>query len=311
MSTFSKSMSYLTLSQSSSVSDMIKKSIKEYSVVELDRLTSQLVDMANTPVNKGAMRLLQGKGSHQIKILSSVDRKIVSMALPFATYRSGGMVITNAYLDNVGKVLGDRVTGSSSNLFALLDAAYVANNCFDTYGELTNRDIMVPLMNVYTDMVVGVFNVMVHARADKKLSDMITYGARRFFLTNMLQIDDEESVGTIAVKGLNNIDQMEYEQAVESYKEIDVDHGTLEDWLKWVSEISPKTKAVNKQIFIEKWLRNYGEYAYFAMDNAEYLVGVVFLTMASVPGFNRSLQILIKNTKTITKLNVALYNFGS
>lgn len=311
MSNFSKSMSYKMLDRSSSISSMIKRTIREYTEVDIEKISAQMIDMESTPLNHSVMRMIQGKknASHQLKMMTATDQKISTMALPFATYRSGGNIITMAYIDNIGRVTGDKVIAPTASLYAMLGSAYIANTVFDSYSELTNRDIMIPLMNVYVDMVIGVFNVIVHARADKKLSDIITYGARRFFLENMINIDDD-AVSNIAIKGLNNIDQGEYEKARLMYEDAGIKDGTLEDWINWSKKISSKTTNMNVKLFIEKWLRQYGEYSYFAMDNVEYLIGSILMTLAATNGFSRQLSALIKNSKSINKLHATLYSFG-
>lgn len=311
MSNFTKSMSYLTLNGSTSISGMIKKSIKEYEEIEIEKISGQMIDMESTPLNRAALKLIQGKsGNHQIKMLTAGGEKCISLVLPFATYRSGGKIITNAYVDNICRVTGDKVVGTSDALFSMLGSAFVANSVYEDYGDLTNRDLMIPLMNIYVDMMIGVFNVMVHARADKKLSDILTYGSRRFFLENMLNITDSDSVANIAIKGLNNIDQGEYEKTRLSYDELDIPNGNLEQWLNWVKKISSKTSGISKKLFIEKWIRQYGEYSYFAMDNIEYLIGSILMTMAFITGYSRTLQALIKASKTISKLHSALYTYS-
>lgn len=310
MSNFTKSMSYTMLNRTSSISSMIKHTIKEYTEVDIEKISSQMIDMEHTPLNRSVMKKLQGNNStnHTLKMMTATDQKIVTMALPFATYRQGGSVITMAYVDNIGRVTGDRLVAPTNALYSMLGGAYIANSTFDSYSELTNRDIMIPLMGVYVDMMMGIFNVAVHARADKKLSDLITYGARRFFLENMLGINDD-AVANIAIKGLDNIDQGEYETANFTYSEANIKDGTLEDWINWSKKISPKTVNMSVKLFIEKWLRQYGEYSYFAMDNIEYLICSVLMTLATVNGFSRQLYTLIKNSKNINKLHSALYSF--
>ena len=312
MSNFTKSMSYSMLNKSSSISSMIKKTIKEYTEVDISKISGQMIDMEYTPLNRSVMKMMQGKNSsnHHLKMMTASDQKIVTMVLPFATYRAGSNVVTMAYIDNIGKVTGDKVVASTNALYAMLGGAYIANSVFDSYSELTNRDIMIPLMNIYVDMVMGVFNVVVHARADKKLSDIITYGARRFFLENMLNIDDSDAVANIAIKGLNNIDQGEYEKANLMYADAAVKDGTLDDWINWSKKISSKTANMSVKLFIEKWIRQYGEYSYFAMDNVEYLIGSILMTLATVNGYSRQLHTLIKNSKSINKLHATLYSFG-
>lgn len=298
------------LNRSSSISSMIKQTIKSYTEVDIEKISSQMIDMEHTPLNRAVMKKLQGRNTsnHQLKMMTVTDQKIATMVLPFATYRQGGTVVTMAYVDNIGRVTGDKLFASTNSLYALLGSAYIANSTFDSYSELTNRDIMIPLMGIYVDMVLGIFNVIVHARADKKLSDLITYGARRFFLENMLGIDDD-AVANIAIKGLDNIDQGEYEAASITYSDANIKDGTLEDWINWTKKISPKTANMSVKLFIEKWLRQYGEYSYFGMDNVEYLICAVMMTLASVNGFSRQLYTLIKNSKGITKLHSALYSF--
>ena len=309
MSNFTKSMTYQFLSRSVSVSSMIKRTIKEYLEVDLDKIASQMISMEEIPLNRYAAKLMQGNSRNQIKLMTAGDTKIVSTALPFATYRANNSITTMVYLDNFAKITSNKVLSESIPFFSVLGAAAIANKSFDSYGELTNKDIMIPTMNVYVDMVLGIFNILVHARADKKLSDIITYGARRFFLRNMLDIQDY-AVETIAIKGLENISQEEYIAAKEKYDNINVDDGTFEKWIKWSQSISPKTKGINEKLIIEKWIRQYGEYSYFGLDNVEYLIGAILMTLGAVPGFSRSLQALIKNTKTVSKLKVALYSFG-
>lgn len=308
MSKFTKSMSYQMLDGSSSVSGMIKKSIVKYRALDVSYISAQMIDMEETPLNREAMKLVQGADkTHEIKLMNYQDEKVVSSALPFATYRSNGKLITNVYVDNIGKVSGDRLVCPSKSLYAVLGSAYIANSVFDSYGDLTNRNIMIPLMNIYSDMVIGIFNVLVHARADKKLLDLITYGTRRFFLEWMLGLDANDTA-SIAIKDLNNIDQGEYEKARIEYDDI-VGDGNLEKWLQWIKKLSPKTKDIDKKLFITRWLRQYGEFSYFAMDNVEYLISTVMMTLGNCTGYSRSLQMLIKQSKYLTKLNASLYTF--
>lgn len=310
MANFTSTMSYKMLNASSNIGGLIKKSIKNYTELDIDKISGQMIDMDHTPLNRGAMWLLRGQsGNRSIKMMVATDERYITMALPFVTYSSGGKIVTNVYVENIGRVAGEKFICNTNALYSLLGAGYIANSVFQDYGDLTGRDLMVPLMNVYTDMVVGIFNVLVHARADKKLSDIITYGARRFFIENMINVDDEDSVSHLCIKGLNNIEQSDYEKAKQSYDDTGVKEGTLETWLKWVCKISPKTATINKKVFIERWIKMYGEYSFFAMDNVEYLIGAILMTMAFVNGYNRSLQTLIKNTKTYNKLNSALNGF--
>lgn len=309
MSKFTKTMSYRMLENTSGVSSMIKKSIKSYVVCPMDVISGQMLDMEDIPLNREAMKLVQGiDKSHQIQLLTHETDKVVSMALPFATYRANGRLVTNVYLDNIGKIVGDRLHCPTKSLYAVLGAAYIANSVFDSYGDLQNRGIMLPLMQIYTDMVTGIFNVLVHARADKKLLDLLTYGSRRFFLEQMLDVNPDDTAN-MAIKGLNNIEQGDYEQAKLWYDDIVGEHGDLEEWLKWTAKLSPKTKEIDKKMFLTRWLRQYGEFAYFSMDNIEYLISTVLMTLAASNGYSRSLQMLIKQSKYINKLNTTLYSF--
>lgn len=288
---------------------MIKSSLKEYNIVDLSKISSQMIEMESTPLNRSAMKLLQGRSNDRIQMLTASSEKIITMALPFATYKSGGKVITNAYVDNIGKISGDRLVCAAPILYSMLDGAYIANRCFDSYSSLTNRDIMVGLMNIYSDMVIGVFNVAIHARADKKLSDLLTYGSRRFLLERMLNIDDEDSVSTISIKGLQNIEQGEYEAAKAKYEELAVNSGTLEDWIKWTRTLSPKCREFTVKLFVEKWIRLYGEFAFFGMDNVEYLIGSILMTLCNANGYSRQFQTLIKNSKSYNKFITAIHSF--
>lgn len=310
MSNFSKTMSYKMIDKASPIAADIKRSNKEYTEVDIEFITSQIMAMEQTQLNKSALKLVNGKPDRSIKMLTATSNKFISNAIPFATYKTSDGIITNAYLDNVGKIKGDRFIGSPEATFALLSAASVANSVYDDYGNLTGKDLMLPLMNIYVDMVVGVFNVLIHTRSDKKLLDVITYATRRFFLERMLNLDDD-GVGDIAIKGLNNIDQSLYEKIQNLYdsKTIVVENG-LDQWLDCIMKISPRSAQISKKLFIEKWIRQYGEYAYFAMDNVEYLVWSILGSLAFIPGFSRQLQVIIKNSTSITKLRVALFSYN-
>jgi hypothetical protein len=310
MANFSKTMSYKMLDKTSSIAGDIKRSIKEYTEVDHELITSQILSMENNALNKMALKLVQGGRSQRIQMMTATSDKFISTAMPFATYKSSNGTVTNAYIDNVGRVSGSRLVGASEAVFSLLGSAAIANTVFDDYGPLTHKDLMIPLMNVYVDMVIGVFNVLIHTRSDKKLLDVITYASRKFFLECMLNISDD-SVNDIAIKGLNNIDQSIYEKIKNLYEssDITVENG-LEKWLQCIEKISPRSAQVNKKVFIEKWIRQYGEYAYFAMDNVEYLIWAILGSLAFIPGLSRQLQVIIKNSKTITKLRVALFSFN-
>jgi hypothetical protein len=304
MNTFKDSSTYVLLNSVNNISEIVKRALTEYETASVESIQKQLIDLRTSPI-KLTQSALKAFSEGRIILMYAKLEKVIPASLPFISITKGSDNVTLAFLDNIAPVVNGQFRGNTESLESLISSAYVSLLIRDTgYSVIQRIDIITVVMEIYDNIISNILNTSLGVKSDKVLFDVVTYAIRKFFLYNMMAIDDKDANEKLSIDGLNYMEDSVYSRIATSYDNAGIKD--LNQLLEWLKKINARLAQLNPRVFYDRFIRAYQQTSYFAMDNIEYLLYTIIGSLDGSNAVSPAIKTIVKNVKGVSKLSVAL-----
>ena len=195
-----------------------------------------------------------------VLIPSQIGHKAIIFLNPFCNMRSDGLLSIRGNL-----------------LYTLMESAYLAKNFADNYNAIKN-DTLVRQQGalMYANIFIKPINKMFNTNLDSIREGKILYLASKFYLKNVLGIDNDEYIHNVGCKIANRVSPY-------TLKEVDslVDEEAYQDLGTFIQALGDERLQLGFEgkLQIRNYLFNYismfGESAPFALESMIYFIFMV------------------------------------
>ena len=227
---------------------------------------SLLKQRVMTEFKEGRIELLYADNIQVSKLMpfvlipSQIGHKAIIFLNPFCNMRSDGLLSIRGNL-----------------LYTLMESAYLAKNFADNYNAIKN-DTLVRQQGalMYANIFIKPINKMFNTNLDSIREGKILYLASKFYLKNVLGIDNDEYMFNVASKIANRVSPY-------TLKEVDslVDEEAYQDLGTFIQALGDERLQLGFEgkLQIRNYLFNYismfGESAPFALESMIYFIFMV------------------------------------
>ena len=186
--------------------DNISKRIVEgFKGKELTRenLAEQFLSIELHESSKIKQRVLSEYSEGKIKLVYAPDEAGITSSLPFVMRpMSGGKLQAVIFINPFGNIRQDgTVNIPTKKLYVLMESAYFAKNFLENYNRYKNDNILIQQGAIlYANMFVKPINKQFNLNLDREKENKVIFLAAKFYLKNILGLQNEEVVFNIAMK---------------------------------------------------------------------------------------------------------------
>ena len=195
-----------------------------------------------------------------ILIPSQMGHKVVIFLNPFCNMRSDGLL---------------SIRGNT--LYTLLESAYLAKNFADNYNSVKNDTLMRQQgALMYANIFIKPINKMFNTNLDSVREGKILFLATKFYLKNVLGIDNEEYIFNVGTKVANRVSPFTLQEVNnlvddEAYEDISTFIQALGDE-RLLLGFEGKLQLRN---YLYNYITMYGEAAPFCLESMIYFIFMV------------------------------------
>ena len=212
----------------------------------------------------------------------------VPTSIPFILTKdaeNGGIVQAIAVIDNYAQfddANENRVVIDANKLYCFLETAYIAREIQLGFNTIRHNTTMyTDAVSIYAHMFIKVLNREYALNVDKTAYNKVLFLASKFFMLNLLQMQDSEMIFNYAMKAAGNISPIAIKRindtlTIDSYKDL----GAFVQALASVGYlvINGLSKITVRE-FVAKFIRAYGNASLFALEHLSYFIFAIISTI--------------------------------
>lgn len=304
-SSLNDSIVFSTINKQSILTSTIVKCIKSSIVIEEKHIEEQLIQINRTRLSPLVDKVLSAYNKGDIVILYSKVTK-VPQAVPFVILKSEGKVKAYIFISNYCSLVDNKQVGGEEylnipmkDLYVLMEGAYTALS-YNTYpiSITKNLGLMRITSNVYTSMIMRIFNKEYALSMDINVYNRVSYCVSRFYLEKIWGSNNEEINNAYAIGNILNPNKMDLLIIKDSYDNATINN--IQDLLNFLKTVSPRLEKLNMRYFTDCYIRTYKAGALFGMECLPYFLYTMECSLIGSFLVNQPiLSDIYKNTKNI------------
>lgn len=304
-SSLNDSIVFSTVNKQSILTTTIIKCIKSSIIIEEKHIEEQLIQINRTRLSPLVDKVLDAYRNGDIVILYSKITK-VPQAVPFVVLKSEGKLKAFIFISNYCSLIDNKQTGGEQylnipmkDLYVLMEGAYTALS-YNLYpvSITKNLGLMKITSNVYTSMIMRIFNKEYALSMDINTYNRVSYCISRFYLEKIWESKNDEVNNAYAIGNILNPNKMDLMIIKDSYDNAKITNIT--ELLSFLKTISPRLEKLNMRYFTDCYIRTYKAGALFGMECLPYFLYTMECSLIGSFLVNQPiLSDIYKNTKNI------------
>ena len=219
-----------------------------------------------TEFKEGNIELIYAENIQMSKLMpfvlipTQMGHKVIIFLNPFCNMRSDGLLSIRG-----------------NNLYTLLESAYLAKNFADSYNSIKN-DTLVRQQGalMYANIFIKPINKMFNTNLDTVREGKVLFLASKFYLKNVLGIDNEEYIFNVGTKIANRVSPFTLQEVNNI-----VDDEAYEDISTFIQALSDERLQLGFEgklqlrNYLYTYITMYGESAPFCLESMIYFIFMV------------------------------------
>lgn len=198
---------YRHLNGSNGLSNSIMGTLKEGRTLDSKDVEEAFMTINKNfkyPLKYDVMKEFETKG---LVLLYAPEKIRIPTCLPFFLTKNNNGVVSVVNVDIYGKM--NKETGSvnidAKKLYCMMEGAYFARKYFRHHQELSKRNVIITDgSSIYANMFTRVLNKRYALNIDRSKMHKVIFLASKFYMINILQMKDSETVTNYALKNCVN-----------------------------------------------------------------------------------------------------------
>jgi hypothetical protein len=194
---------YRNLNGSNAVSNGVMRALKEGTVLKKENLEEAFLIINKNFKFPLKYRVLDEFEKGEIILIYSPDNVRIPVAMPFFLTKSGDKVVAVVIVDTYGKMDPEtkNVNIDAKKLYCMMEAASLAKTYYYHSNELSKRNVIITSgSSIYSNMFARVLNKKYALNVDKSRFHKVILLASKFYLINILGLQDNEMTFNYALK---------------------------------------------------------------------------------------------------------------
>lgn len=253
----------------------IQDSLKQGKIISQTELEEQFLMIKKYIQSAIKPKILSELNQGTIKLIYAPKEVQRITSVPFVMSIDNGVLTANVFVSSFGNMREDgSISVDYRKLYTLMESAYLAKKFLSGYDRFRNNSVLIRGCVVYANMFVKPLNKRFNLHTDRNRENSILFLAAKFYLKNVLGIQNEELIFNNAIKackGGNPILLKELNNIVpeEAFKTI----GTFLEALK-DNKLNLGLSSLTARGYLELYISLYGGATVFALELLPYFLFV-------------------------------------
>lgn len=263
--------------------DTVQKTLTKSDILSKEELEEQFILIKKYVKSALKIKVLKEVEDNNIRLLYAPDDINKITSLPFIMSVEGGDLIGNVIVSSFGNRRQDGVVNVDyRKLYTLMESAFIAKRFLSNYNKYRNNMILVGASSMYASMFVKPLNKKFNVHLDRNRENTIMFLAAKFYLKNLLGIQNEDIVFNTAMKACKTPNPLILKEADvviddEAYKDL----GTFLNALK-EDKLNIGLKNLTNRGYLEEYISLYGGSTVFGLEMLPYWLYVVNASISSM-----------------------------
>lgn len=263
--------------------DTVQKTLTKSDILSKEELEEQFILIKKYVKSALKIKVLKEVEDNNIRLLYAPDDINKITSLPFIMSVEGGDLIGNVIVSSFGNRRQDGVVNVDyRKLYTLMESAFIAKRFLSNYNKYRNNMILVGASSMYASMFVKPLNKKFNVHLDRNRENTIMFLAAKFYLKNLLGIQNEDIVFNTAMKACKTPNPLILKEADvviddEAYKDL----GTFLNALK-EDNLNIGLKNLTNRGYLEEYISLYGGSTVFGLEMLPYWLYVVNASISSM-----------------------------
>ena len=270
-----KTFIYTYLNKSNGLTNNIGALLSNGTVVSEKNVEEAMITIMKNFKFPLKYKVVEDFKSGNIILMHNATSKLPT-CLPFVlTKNSDGRVVAVVCVDLYGAV--NKETGDISidpkKLYCMMEAAYLAKVCFFHDKQLATRNVIISHGSyIYSGMFTRVLNKKYALNIDKSKLHKVTMLSSKFYLINILGLDDNEMTFNYAIKNCPNGNILSLKEANGILKA--EDYSTIETFIHALKspELGLNFKDLTVRNYLEAFINMYDSSALLGLESFPYFL---------------------------------------
>ena len=263
--------------------DSIQDTLTQGDILSQKELEEQFVLMKKYVKSPLKLKIFSELENGGIRLLYAPDSVSKITSLPFIMSVADGKLCANVVVSSFGNRRQDGLVNIEyRKLYTLMKSAYIAKQFLTKYEKYRNNSALTHACVIYANMFVKPINKRFNIHLDRNRENTILFLAAKFYLKNLLGIQNEEIVFNTAMKAckggnillLKEADSMIPEEAF-------TDLGTFLEELK-KDNLNIGLSGLTGRGYLESFISLYGGGTVFGLEMMPYWLYVVNASISSM-----------------------------
>ena len=263
--------------------DTVQKTLTKSDILSKEELEEQFILIKKYVKSALKIKVLKEVEDNNIRLLYAPDDINKITSLPFIMSVEGGDLIGNVIVSSFGNRRQDGVVNVDyRKLYTLMESAFIAKRFLSNYNKYRNNMILVGASSMYASMFVKPLNKKFNVHLDRNRENTIMFLAAKFYLKNLLGIQNEDIVFNTAMKACKTPNPLILKEADvviddEAYKDL----GTFLNALK-EDKLNIGLKNLTNRGYLEEYISLYGGSTVFGLEMLPYWLYIVNASISSM-----------------------------
>lgn len=267
----------------STILDTVQKTLTKSDILSKEELEEQFILIKKYVKSALKIKVLKEVEDNNIRLLYAPDDINKITSLPFIMSVEGGNLIGNVIVSSFGNRRQDGIVNVDyRKLYTLMESAFIAKRFLSNYNKYRNNMILVGASSMYASMFVKPLNKKFNVHLDRNRENTIMFLAAKFYLKNLLGIQNEDIVFNTAMKACKTPNPLILKEADvviddKAYKDL----GTFLNALK-EDKLNIGLKNLTNRGYLEEYISLYGGSTVFGLEMLPYWLYVVNASISSM-----------------------------
>lgn len=253
----------------------VQESLKQGKILSQDELEEQFVMIKKYVQSAIKPKILNELNQGTIKLIYAPKEVQRITSVPFVMSIDNGTLTANVFVSSFGNMREDgTVSVDYRKLYTLMESSYLAKKFLSGYDRFRNNSALIRGCVVYANMFAKPLNKRFNIHTDRNRENSILFLAAKFYLKNVLGIQNEEVVFNNAIKAckggnpilLKEIDTIIHDEAFKNL-------GTFLEALK-DNKLNLGLSSLTARGYLELYISLYGGATVFALELLPYFLFV-------------------------------------
>lgn len=199
-------------------------------------------------------------------------------SIPFILTKSNNVLQSVAVIDNWAKIdddNGGRIAIDPNKLYCFLEGAYIARGLQLSYNTIRHNTIMyTEATSIYAHMFTRVLNREYSLNIKKEAMNKMLFLAAKFFMINLLQLDDSDAVFNYAVKAAGDLSPIGANRINGLFKT--EDYHDLSTFIQAIARngylITSGLNELTVRSYVAQYIRMYRNSSLFSLEHLSYFI---------------------------------------